>query len=160
MNIPGTEHLVVDPRGRPVRDPDDIEKDVEWVRSRISPAPVQGQIKSPDEIIDDLEFAKHAAALSAVIIRDADKTRRAVLRLHSIAWGIALKASKSRSKELREADAYAETVQLQELVDDSEIAYEFARNVARHVEGSTSAVQTQSKMVAITYGLAGSGREQ
>jgi hypothetical protein len=155
-----TELEVVDQNGRPVRDPHEIEADAEEMRVRLAPRPEFGQVKTPDEIIDDLEWAKHLAAKSAVVIRDADKTRRAVGRLLSIAYGKSLRASDAKSKELREADAYEATVQLQEQVDNAEIAYDFARNVARSVEQSASAVQTQSKMVAITYGLAGTGREQ
>lgn len=159
MRIPGTDEPVVDPNGRPVRDPDDIEKDAEFIRSRLAPQPVQGQIKTPDEIIDDLEWAKHLAARGAVVIRDADKTRRAVKRLHAIAHGKALRASELKSAEQREAEAFEATVGLAELVDEAEIAYNFARDVARSVEGSTSAVQTQAQMVKTMYGLAGSGRE-
>ena len=55
--------------------------------------PVQGQIKTPDDVIDDLEMAKHLAAKSAAIIRDADKTKRAITRLHILARGKALKNS-------------------------------------------------------------------
>lgn len=159
VKVPGTDEAVVDPNGRPVRDPDDIEKDAEFIRSRLAPQPVLGQIKTPDEVIDDLEWAKHLAARAAVVIRDADKTRRAVKRLHAIAHGKALRASAAKSAELREAEAFEATVQLAELVDDAEIAYNFARDVARSVEGSTSAVQTQASMVKVTFGLAGSGRD-
>jgi len=160
MIDPYTKQEIVDPNGRPVREPDELESDAEFVRVRLAPMPVQGQIKTPDDIIEDLEMAKHLAARSAVIIRDADKTRRAVKRIHSIAHGKALKGSTAKSAELREADAYAATDELQAIVDDSEIAYNFARDVARSVEGSTSAIQTQASMVKVTFGLAGTGREQ
>jgi hypothetical protein len=159
MKDPYTELAIVDTKGREVKDPDAIEDDAEFARSRLAPQPEFGQVKTPDEIIDDLEWAKHLSARCAVIIRDADKTRRAVKRVYSLAHGRALKASTAKSAELREADAFEGTVQLQELVDDAEIAYNFAKDVARSVEQSASAVQTQSKMVAITYGLAGTGRE-
>lgn len=152
--------VVTDPEGKPVRDPAELEAEAEFVRSRLAPMPVVGQIKTPDDVIDDLEWAKHLAARSAVIIRDADKTKRAVARLFSIAHGKALKASTAKSAELREADAVAATVGLRAQLDAAEIAYTFARDVARSVEGSTSAVQTQASMVKVTYGLAGTGREQ
>lgn len=160
MIDPSTEKPFTDPDGRPVRDPAEIELDAEWIRSRMAPLPVPGQIKTPDDIIADLEFAKHAAGKAALIIRDADKTRRAVRRRHAIEHGKALRASAGKSAEIREADAAAATEELLQLVDVSEIAYTFARDVARTVEGSVSAVQTQSKMIAITFQLAGTGREQ
>lgn len=160
MNIPGTNEPVVDDQGRPVRDPDDIEADAEYIRARLAPQPVPGQIKTPDAVIDDLEWAKHLAARGAVVIRDADKTRKAVRRLHSIAHGKALRASEGKSSELREADAYEATVEFTEQLDNAEIAYNFARDVAKAVEGSASAIQTQAGLIKTMYGLAGSGREQ
>lgn len=150
---------VTDREGTPVRDPSEIEADAEWVRIRLAPRPVEGQIKTPDDIISDLETAKYMAARSAVIIRDADKTKRAVARLHSLAHGKALKLSTAKSAELREADAAAATEELRMALDAAEVAYTFARDVARSVESSTSAVQTQAAMVKVTFGLAGSGRE-
>lgn len=159
MIDPYTQAEVVDQKGRPVRDPDDIEKAAEWIRARLAPAPEPGQIKTPDDVIGDLEFAKHAAAQGAVIIRDADKTKRAVARLYAMAHGKALKGSTGKSAEQREADAFEATVDLKVLVDAAEVAYTFARDVAKSIEGSTSAVQTQASMVKVTYGLAGTGRE-
>lgn len=160
MLAPGTDDVITDQDGKPVREPAEIEADAEYIRARLAPMPVQGQIKSPDDIIEDLEVAKHMAAKSALVIRDADKTRRAVRRLHAIAHGKALRASTAKSAELREADAYEATSALQEQVDVAEIVFDFARNVAKSVENSTSALQTQAGMVKVTYGLAGTGREQ
>jgi len=155
---PETGQTITDPEGRPVRDPKDIEQDAEWARARLAPMPQKGQIKTPDDIIEDLEVAKNLAARSAVVIKEADRTKRAVRREHSIAHGKALKASTAKSAELREADAYAATVDLQQMVDETEIVYTFARDVARSVEQSTSALQTQAKMVGLTFSLAGTGR--
>lgn len=157
MIVAGVE--VTDPDGKPVRDPAELEAEAEYVRARLAPKPVVGQIKTPDDIIEDLEWAKHLAARSSVIIRDADKAKRALSRIHSIAHGKALKASTAKSAELREADAFAATEESRAALDAAEIAYQFARDVARSVEASTSAVQTQASMVKVTYGLAGSGRE-
>lgn len=65
--------------------------------------------------------AKHLAAKGAPVIKEADRTKRAVRRLHRLAHGKALKASTTKSAQLGEADAYAQTVELQELVDETEI---------------------------------------
>lgn len=159
MIVPGTEQVITDPNGQPVRDPADLEAEAEWARVRLAPMPVLGQIKTPDDVIEDLEVAKHLAAKCALTIKDADKTKRAVTRVTMIAHGKALRASDGKSAELREADAFDATEALHELQDNAEIVYDFARNVAKSVEQSTSALQTQAKMVAITYGLAGSGRQ-
>ncbi|MEX1078913.1 MAG: hypothetical protein WED09_07380 [Homoserinimonas sp.] len=160
MIDPGTGEVITDPKGRPVVDPEEIEAQAEWARARLAAAPVSGQIKTPDAVIEDLEWAKHLSAKSAVIIRDADKSKRAIARVHSLAHGKALKSSTAKSAELREADAAATTEETRVLLDAAEVAYQFARDVARSVESSTSAIQTQASMVKVTYGLAGSGREQ
>jgi hypothetical protein len=120
---------------------------------------VQGQIKTPDDVIEDLEVAKHLAAKSALIIKDADKAKRALARLHAIAHGKALRSSTAKSAELREADAFEAALELRTALDAAEVAYDFARAVAKSVEQSTSALQTQAGMVEVTYGLAGTGRE-
>jgi hypothetical protein len=158
VNIPGTDTLLTDSEGRPVRAPEEIEADAEWARVRLAPLPVQGQIKTPDDVIEDLEVAKHMAAKSALIIRDADKTKRVLARLHAIAHGKALRSSTAKSAELREADAFEVSLDLRTALDAAEVAYDFARAVAKSVEQSTSALQTQAGMVKVTYGLAGTGR--
>jgi hypothetical protein len=159
VRIPGVEHDVVDSEGRAVRDPKEIEADAEYARIRLAPMPTPGQIKTPDDVIEDLEVAKHLAAKSALIIKEADKTKRAVARLHAIAHGKALRTSTAKSAELREADAFQAALDLRTALDAAEVAYDFARAVAKSVEQSTSALQTQAGMVKVTYGLAGSGRE-
>jgi hypothetical protein len=159
MLNPETQKPILDTEGREVRSPSEIEADAEFARARLAPMPTPNQIKTPDDIIEDLEVAKNLAARSAVIIRDADKTKRALARVHAIAHGKALRTSTAKSAELREADAYEASIELRGMLDAAEVAFDFARSVARSVESSTSALQTQSKMVAITYGLAGTGRD-
>lgn len=101
---------------------------------------------------------KHLRSKSGVVICDADKSERAVARLNAIAHRKARRASTAKSAEFREADAAEVTLELKMLLDAAEMAYDFAKNIARSVESSTSALQAQSKMVAITYGLAATGR--
>lgn len=158
MLLDGKE--VTDREGNPVRDPSELETDAEWVRIRLAGKPVEGQIKTPDDIISDLEWAKYLAARSAVIIRDADRTLRALQRLYIAAELAVMKKSSAKSIEERKAEAQIELPELFAAVEEGEIVFEFAKRVAKSVESSTSAIQTQSKQVEITYHLAGSGRGQ
>lgn len=131
----------------------------EYVRSRLSPMPTEGLRKTPDEMIDDLEWAKYGTGRIALVLRDADTARRRARRAFEGAHAIALLASGGRSSAQREAEALALCLEEQEALDQAEIAYEFARSVARSVEGSASMTQTQASLVKAQMSLAGTGRE-
>lgn len=157
MQVDGVE--VMDREGRPVRDPAELEGEAEYVRARLAPKPIVGQIKTPDDIITDLEWAKHLAAKSAVIIRDADRTLRALQVLYIKAELGVTRKSDAKSVEERKAEAQIALPELFAALSEAEVVFEFAKRVAKSVEGSTSAIQTQAKQVEITYHLAGSGRQ-
>lgn len=150
---------VLDREGRPVRDPSELEAEAEYIRARLAPKPVVGQIKTPDAIIEDLEWAKHLGARGAVIIRDADRTLRALQRTYAARFVVAAKSSEAKSSDERKAEADTALAELVAAVDEAEVVFEFAKRVAKSVESSTSAIQTQAQMVRTTYGLAGTGRE-
>lgn len=136
-----------------------IEADAEYVRSRLSPQPVEGMLKTPDEMIDDLEWSKYGTGRIALVIKDADKARRKAKRAHDGARAAALKASTAKSADLREADAELACAVEREAAEEAEIVYDFAKNVARSVESSASQTQTQARLVQAQLGLAGTGRQ-
>jgi hypothetical protein len=155
---PSTGELVVDPETQtPVKDPSDIESAADVVRKRVAPQSVLGQIKTPDSIIADLEAVKVAAAHNVLIVREADRTRRAAKRIHARAR---LKALKNAQGTVDDRKAEADVVAMAEweIADNAEVAYEYARSVAQLVRDRTSAIQTQAKQVELTYQLAGKGR--
>ena len=137
----------------------DLEADAEYVRSRLSPQPVAGMLKTPDEMIEDLEWSKYGTGRIALVIKEADKERRRTKRIHDLAVAAAKKASQAKSSDLREADAELACTGEREAAEDAEIVYDFARNVARSVESSASQTQTQASLVKAQMSLAGTGRE-
>jgi hypothetical protein len=158
MINPGTGAVVVDfESGQPVKDPATIQEWASGIRERTAKAPVPGEIKSPDSIIADLENLKYLAAQNVMILREADRTRRAARRMLSRARLTALKKATGKDAETRrlESDVAAEAEV--EICDNAEIAYEYAKGIADAVRTNTSAVQTQAKQVEITYQLAGRG---
>lgn len=137
----------------------DIEADAEYVRSRLSPQPTAGMLKTPDEMIDDLEWSKYGTGRIALVIKEADRERRAARRAYDLARAAALLASTGKSAELREADAELACAVEREVWEVAEVAYDFAKMVARSVESSASQTQTQASLVKAQMSLAGTGRE-
>ncbi len=156
MIIAGVE--VLDERGRTVPDTSATEQEADQVRTHLAPRPVAGQIKTPDDIIVDLEWAKHLASKSAAIIRDADRTLRALLREYNRRLVVEMKKSERKSADERLMEADTVLAEWKAAVDEAEVVLAYAKRVANSVESSTSAIQTQAKQIQITYELAGSGR--
>lgn len=152
-------HEVRDERGRPVRMPAEIELEADDARTHLAPRPQKGQIKTPDELVDDLEWAKHYAAKSAVIIRDAERTLKALRRLYDRRFSVVVKRSRAKSSDERRQDTDLILGGLVAAMDDAEVVFEYSKRVAKSVETTTSAIQTQARMVDTTYRLAGTGRE-
>lgn len=152
------EREVVDERGRPVRDTDQVEAEVEELRGRLAPRPVAGQIKTPDEIVNDLEWAKYLSSRTPVVIRDADRTLRALQRRYAREFSVLVRDSSAKSSDERKQETDAQLAGLVEAIDQAEVVLEYAKRVAKSVEASTSAIQTQAAQVRITFELAGSGR--
>lgn len=159
MIDPGTGEILFDElSGVEIRDPVEIEAEVEWIRTRLTGTPVAGQIKSPDDIVTDLEWAKHNAARAAVVIRDADRAHRTLKRLWDRRYVVAIKGATAKAADERAAQVRVALEDYVLMLDAAEIALEYAKRVAKTIEGTTSAIQTQSKMVETTYQLAGKGR--
>jgi hypothetical protein len=156
-----TGELVVDPETRrPLSTPAQLELATDEVRGRLAVKPPKdAQVKTPDAIIEDLEFSKWAAAHVPMIIREADRTVRVLQRRYSAAFVVAVKRSEAKASEERRLEAEVALAPLLAQVDAAEVALEYAKRVAKSVESATSAVQTQAAMVRVTYGLAGTGRE-
>lgn len=152
---------IVDPEtGRPIRDPEDVEQAANEIRARLAQRPVTGQIKTPDSIIEDLEYAKWAAAQSPAIIRDADRTVRVLQRRYSRAYSAQVRLSEAKAADERRLEAEVALEPLLVQLDAAEVALEYAKRVAKSIEASTSAIQTQAAQVRITYDLTGTGRRQ
>lgn len=149
---------VLDREGRPVRDPGEIESEAEFVRARLAPKPpAQQQIKTPDDIIDELDWAKHFASKMALLVKDADRSLRALQRLYALKAAGVKSSAKSIDERTREVELALPD--LVAAIDEAEVVLEFTKRVGKSVEASTSALQTQAGLVKVTYALAGTGRE-
>lgn len=151
--------VVTDLAGRPVVDPSVQEERADLIRARLAPQPTPGQIKTPDQVIDDLEWAKHGVAEGARLIREAERALKALRHVHEHKRALARQQSLGRSSDQRDADVYLRTETTARAVDDAETVLNYVRAVSRASETTTSAAQTQARMVEATYRLAGSGRE-
>lgn len=159
MIDPYTEEIITDARDRPVRDIAEVEADAEYVRSRLSPQPVEGMLKTPDEMIDDLEWSKYGTGRIALVLKDAHRTKKAIDRRLAGARAVAMGAATGKSAEQREAEVYLATQKLQAEADEAEVVYEFAKTVGRSVESAASQTQTQAGLVKSQLSLAGTGRQ-
>lgn len=151
---------LVDPEtGRPLSTPEGLEKATEEVRARLVTRPRSGQVKTPDSVVDDLQWSRWGASRMVRIVRDADETRRALRHVLEQAKARARMATTAKSADQRDAEVVLATEAEQTAYDAAEVAYEYARSTARMAEGNQSAIQTIAKQVEITYRLAGTGRE-
>lgn len=157
MINPATGEVVVDEDGKPVVDPAQIESWCEYVNQRVAPkqAPAVGQIKTPDSIVQDLEMLGHLASQNVRILREADRTRRAVKRMLTRARLTARAGTTGKDADTRAEEVAVASMAEWEISDNAEVAYEYAKNLAQLTRDRTSAVQTQSKQVELTYHLAG-----
>ncbi|HEY8590694.1 MAG TPA: hypothetical protein VIL55_14205 [Naasia sp.] len=150
---------LIDPETkRPIATPENLEAAAEQIRARLATRPVAGQVKTPDSIIEDLEWAKYGASQLPAILRDADRAVRVLQRRYSAAFVKAVRQSDARSADERRLEAEQALAPLLAQLDAAEVAYEYAKRVAKSVEAAQSNVQSQAAMVRVTYDLAGSGR--
>jgi hypothetical protein len=140
-------------------DPTQIVADAEYVRSRLAPQPEQGQVKSPDEMVEDLEWAKYGTGRIALVLKDAGVEVKRCRRALAAASARARQTSTAKASDQRDADVVLAVVAEQEAFDVAESALEFAKSVARGVEQSGSLTQTQAALVRAQMNLAGTGRE-
>lgn len=144
--------IALDPAVTP---PAEIEKEVEFIRRRAAPKPVQGQIKTPDMIVAELEELKYLAGLNTLVVRKADVTRKEAKRLEMRARALAVKRATGRDAETRRLQVEAMAEAQIDQAEDAQIAYGYAKSVAQLVFENKSSVQTQFRAVELTYQMAG-----
>ena len=129
----------------------------EHVRVRVTPTEIDSVVRGPDWVIHELENVSAAAGVMVLVVKDADRVRRAAVRDLAKARARAQETAKAEGGRVADIAARVEALTEDEAdaADVAEAAYEYARSVARLVEGRKSAVQTIGRMVEITYSLAG-----
>ncbi|WP_230670947.1 hypothetical protein [Rathayibacter sp. Leaf248] len=113
-------------------------------------------IKTPDDVIDELDAVHDVLADVLVIVRDADKTKRASKAALERRKATLKGTVAGSTQAARDAAITLETAELQDRVDAAEIAYDYAKGLASLAEKRQSAVQTQARLVEST--MSGSGR--
>lgn len=158
---PITGEEVADPEtGRPLSTPGNLEAAADAIRARLAVKPRRGgQVKTPDQVVEDLEYAKWAAGQVPWIIREADRTVRVLQRRYAAAFVQRVRESVAKAADERRLEAEVALEALLVQLDAAEVALDYAKRIGKSVESATSAVQTQAAMVRVTYGLAGTGRE-
>ncbi len=138
---------------------DRIEGSAEDVRLRLAPMPVGEMLKTPDEMISDLEFAKWGSSRIALVLKQARLQVRDTAKELREGRAKVLGRSTARSADLRQAEVDLECADLITAAETAQIVLEFAKDVARAVEQTGSMTQTQAGLVKAQMGLAGTGRE-
>ena len=117
--------------------------------------PAPGDIRTPDQIIFQLERVDSVANDALWVVTQADKVREAAAE--------ALLKAKARAQQTvdgKNAEARAAAVNLateQERAEEAaaQIAYRYAKGLADLVDSRKSSLQTQSKLVLGTMQMAG-----
>lgn len=141
------------------RDAAAIEERVETVRARLAPSPEEGVFKTPDEMIEDLEWAKFGTGQLALALKQAGSLMKDARARHARSHAIAVRKSDGKSEQQREADALLLCQAEQLALDVTETALQYAKDVARAIEQTGSMTQTQASLVRAQMALAGTGRE-
>jgi hypothetical protein len=136
-----------------------IEARVEKVRARLAPAPEDGVYKTPDEMVDDLEWAKYGTGQLALALKQAGSLMKDARARFAKSHAIAVRRSDGKSEQQREADALLQCQAEQLAMDVTETALQYAKDVARAIEQTGSMTQTQASLVRAQMALAGSGRD-
>lgn len=157
---PMSGEVVVDPEtGRPLSTPGNLEAAADEIRARLAVKPRKGgQVKTPDQVVEDLEYAKWAAGHVPMIIREADRTVRVLQRRYAAAFVSRVRLSEAKAADERRLEAEVALEALLVQLDAAEVALDYAKRIGKSVESATSAVQTQAAMIRTVYGLAGTGR--
>ncbi len=117
--------------------------------------PTEGEIRTPDQIIYQLERVDSVANKALWIVTQADKVRAAaaetLLRARAAAQGNA----EGKNAEARAAvvDLATEAERAEEAA--AQIAYRYAKGLADLVDSRKSSLQTQSKLVLAAVQMAG-----
>ncbi|MEJ6489749.1 hypothetical protein PQI23_08450 [Leucobacter sp. USCH14] len=137
----------------------DVEGWVARMRKEIAiEPPTPGTIRTPDEIISQLELVDAVAGNALWIVKEADKVRATAAKALLRARAVALRTAEGKNAEVRAAEVDLATEDEHDAEVDAQIAYRYAKGLADLVDSRKSSLQTQSKLVLATYQLASNPR--
>lgn len=120
--------------------------------------PAPGEVRTPDQIIHQLELVDSVANKALWIVKEADRVRgdaaEVLLRAKSKAQAGA--EGKNAAERTAAVDLATERERAEEAA--AQIAYRYAKGLADLVDSRKSSLQTQSKLVLATYQLASTQR--
>lgn len=137
----------------------EVEGWVAQMRSEIAiKPPVPGDIRTPDDIVFQLELVDSIASNAVWIVKEADRVRgdaaEMLLRAKANAQG------KAEGKTAADRTAAVDLATEQERAEESaaQIAYRYAKGLADLVDSRKSSLQTQAKLVLATYQMSNNPR--
>lgn len=139
--------------------PAEVEGWVAKMRAEIRIAPpAPGEIRTPDEIVFQLERVDAVASDALWTVTAADKVRAAAAEALLKARARALGSAVGKNAEARAAEVDLATEAERNAEAAAQIAYRYAKGLADLVDSRKSSLQTQSKLVLATYQLASNPR--
>ncbi|PRI10946.1 hypothetical protein [Leucobacter massiliensis] len=120
--------------------------------------PAPGEVRTPDEIANQLELVESVANKALWIVKEADKVRADAAEVLLRARSKAQVAAEGKNAAERAAAVDLATEQERAEEAAAQIAYRYAKGLADLVDSRKSSLQTQSKLVLATYQLASNPR--
>lgn len=114
-------------------------------------------IKTPDSLVRDLEQVRNHAAQGAIELRKAEAAYLEAKRMHDREYALAYKRA-SGPVEDRKQQATIDADSFAQAMDDAQIVLNYVKAQARSLDSQQSNLQTQARLVEITYRLAGVGQ--
>jgi ABC-type nitrate/sulfonate/bicarbonate transport system substrate-binding protein len=134
----------------------EVEGWVAKMRQEIAIAPpAPGDIRTPDQIIFQLERVDSVANHALWIVTQADKVREAAAEALLRAKAKAQQTVDGKNAEARAAAVNLATEHERAEEAAAQIAYRYAKGLADLVDSRKSSLQTQSKLVLGTMQMAG-----
>lgn len=120
--------------------------------------PTSNTIRTPDQIMQQLELVDSVANKALWILNKADKVRSAAKKALLLAKSKAKSTAEGKTVADREAAVAVATVDEAAELEAAQIAYRYAQGLADLVDNRKSSLQTQAKLVLATYQMAGGPR--
>ncbi|PRI11911.1 hypothetical protein [Leucobacter massiliensis] len=134
----------------------DIEGWVASMRQELAiGAPAPGGVRTPDQILHELERVDGVAAQAIRVVKEADKVRAATSEALVLARAKTTGRVQGATAAERAAALDLEIAEERVANAAAQIAYRYAKDLADLVDSRKSSLQTQAKLVLATYQLAG-----
>lgn len=114
------------------------------------------EIKTPDSIIRELADVRTNVAKSASILEERERAYLEAKRVHDREYGLAYMRAQGPVED-RKQQAAVDTESFAHARDEALVLWNYAKTRARSLESEQTNLQSQARLVEITYRLAGVG---